>query len=230
MRPPSPAGPRRSRTRHLRPGRLAQAFANPVKGGQDPGHQGEPGPGPQRTLDTVRRLRTQIVVAQPCASSKGIRQALNDVRRRHAALKGASRKPHAAILVGKDGGALVGQLETVTVGGLQQSCRSLAAQPFQEPALPQPRTIGESTGRDRALPDHGPVQAQQIAKMNHQRHHFTLLVAPHPEGEGGHSIRVHLPLRRGEARRVTGVETGSARHRCPGGRAKRRSGSPRYRR
>ena len=178
----------------------------------------------------MRRLRTQIVVAQPCAGSKGTRQALDDLRWRHAPLKGAGRKPHAAILVGKDRGALGGQLETVAVGGLQQSRRSLAAQPFQEPALPQPRTIGESTGRDRALPDHGPVQAQPIAKMNHQRHHFTLLVAPHPEGEGGHSIRVGLALRRGEARPVTSVETGSVRHRYPGGRAKRRSGSPRYRR
>ena len=42
----------------------------------------------------------------------------------------------------------------------------------------------------RTLANHGPVQAEAVAEVDHQRHHLSLFVLPHPEGECRSFVRV----------------------------------------
>ena len=131
---------------------LVQPRREPVESREDPGHQRQPGPGGQHPLHPVGRRWSQIVIGQAPAGPEGVRQPVHHLGRRDPALEGARREPEAALLVGQHLGRFRAQLEGLTIGGVDQTGRRLAAQPFEQPALVQTGPGGQAGRRDGPCP------------------------------------------------------------------------------
>ena len=161
----------------------AQFGVDSVERGDDLGDQRAAGPRTEHALRAVCGVRSVVLVRDADARAEGLGETVDHLRSRRCT-ECASGEGRAARLVGQDSGADGGKLEAVSVVVVEQSRRRLAAQPFEQPALLQPRPLRQLFCREWPGLRERAVQAQTIAQVDHQRDHLALLVAPHVERVG----------------------------------------------
>ena len=162
-----------------------------VERGHDARHQRETRPRPQHAFGAMRTGRAQPVVRETDARAERAGQLADHLRVERCGERAGGER-EAVIFSRQHFGAGGCERERRPVGALQQLGRRVAAQPFQQPAGIEACAQREVVGRERAGAVERPVQPQTVAEVHEQRHHLALLVAPHPEREERHVVRVDV--------------------------------------